>query len=102
MTGQTFTSKHKTKCLAVILAMAALALAPQAHAVDIENSDRRPHDITINRADGSSELLRVASGQRLENICTDCVVLLHDEAIEALGSVTIRIKDGKLSLKPAR
>jgi len=102
MTLRPLPSKTKTKTIIPVLGLLVFGFIPSAHAVDIENADRRPHDVTINRADGSSELLRVASGQRLENICTECVVLLGDESVEPRGSVTVEIRGGKLSLKPSR
>lgn len=87
----------------VCLAVAAVALcAHAAFAVDIENHDRQARDVTINRSDGSSETLTVKAGQRLENICTDCVILSGNSSVETRGRATVKIEGGEVSITAQR
>ncbi len=87
----------------VLVALSAVAL-PHATvlAVDLENHDRKQHEVTINRADGSSETLTLKPGQRLEDICTDCVVLVGENSVEARGRATIAIEGGKVTIASQR
>lgn len=87
----------------VLAALGALVLSHTAVlAVDLENHDRKQHEVTINRADGSSETLTLQPGQRLEDICTDCVVLVGESSVEARGRATVAIEGGKVSIASRR
>lgn len=71
-------------------------------AVDIENRDRKEHEVTINRADGSSETLTLKPGQKLPDICTDCVILVGENSVETRGRATVKIEGGKVSIASPR
>jgi hypothetical protein len=88
------------------LVLAALGLpvlfGSEASAVDLENRDRKAHEVTINRADGSSETLTVKPGQRIEDICNDCVVLVGESSVETRGRATVKIEGGEVSIASQR
>jgi hypothetical protein len=56
----------------------------------------------VNHVDGRSETLTVKGGQRLADICNDCVVLVGDSSVEVKGKVTVRIERGKVSVDAKR
>lgn len=70
--------------------------------MDLENRDRKAHEVTINRADGSSETLTVKPGQRIEDICNDCVVLVGESSVETRGRATVKIEGGEVSIASQR
>ncbi len=69
-----------------------------AKAVDIVNHDRKPYDVVVNKADGSSETVTVKAGQKMQNICADCVILLGNSAVETRGNTTVKIESGQVSI----
>ena len=86
----------------VALAFWLLVAATPAKAVNLENHDRQPREVTINRSNGSSETLTLKPGQRLENICTDCVILVGESSVETRGSATVKIEGGEVSIASER
>ena len=87
----------------VCLAVAVVGLsAHAAFAVDIENHDRQARDVTVNRSDGSSETISLKAGQRLENICNDCVILSKSTSVEVRGRATVKIEGGEVSIASQR
>ena len=84
--------------LRTTLVLSLMAIPASANAVDLNNRDRADREVTINHADGKSEMKTVKAGQRLTDICTDCVVLVGDSSVEVKGQVTVRIERGKVSV----
>lgn len=85
----------------VALAIAA-AGGPAARAVDLNNRDRTAREVTINHSDGRSEVIKVGAGQRVANICSDCVVLAATTSVEAKGNATVKIERGEVSIDGKR
>ena len=86
----------------VLAVVASIGLISPAKAVDIVNRDRKPYDVVVNRADGSSETVTVKAGQKMENICTDCVILVGKNSVETRGSTTVKIEGGQVSIASQR
>jgi|SRR5688572_15836971 hypothetical protein len=82
--------------------VATTVAAPAAQAVDLTNRDRTAHEITINHSDGRSETIKVGAGQRLTNICSDCVVLAETTSVEAKGKEAVKIERGEVSIDGKR
>ncbi|MGE4062418.1 MAG: hypothetical protein AB7E79_03530 [Rhodospirillaceae bacterium] len=80
----------------------AAASGSAAHAVDLNNRDRVAHDVTINHSDGRSEVIKVGAGQRVANICSDCVVLAARSSVEVKGNATVKIERGEVSIDGKR
>lgn len=91
----------RSVCVATVLSLGVLAVSP-AQAVDLENRDRKEQQVTINRSDGSSETLTLKAGQKLNDICSDCVILLGLDSVEARGRATVKIEGGKVSITSQR
>jgi hypothetical protein len=83
----------------VLLAVAGVS---QAAAVDLRNRDREPREVVVNHADGRSEALKLSPGQRVANLCEDCVVLAATTSVEAKGNVTVEIERGEVSINGKR
>jgi hypothetical protein len=88
-------------CLALV-AMASTGAISPAKAVDLQNRDRKPYDVVVNRADGSSDTITVKAGQKVENICTDCVILVGNSSVETKGRTTVKIEGGQVSIASQR
>ncbi len=76
--------------------------AGRADAVDLVNRDRVAREAVVNRADGSSETITVGPGQRLQNICDDCVILVGMSSVETRGRTVVRIERGEVSIEAKR
>jgi hypothetical protein len=74
-----------------------LGLAGSAGAVDLVNRDRVDRETVVNRSDGQSEVMTLKPGQRIANICTACVILAGESAVEVGGRVTVTIEGGKVT-----
>ncbi len=77
-------------------------MAAPAWAVDLENRDRKDVEVTINRDDGSSDTIAVKAGQRLNDICSSCVILMGDESVEVKGREVATIQGGKIAARAKR
>ena len=82
--------------------MAAMIAPRTGEAVDLVNRDRKAHEVVVNRADGSSETLKIRAGQRVADICADCVILVGQSSVEARGRATIKIEGGEVSTASQR
>jgi hypothetical protein len=69
-----------------------------AWAVDVVNRDRKPQEITVNSADGESKTIILRPGERVNDVCTDCVILTNTSSVETKGKTTVKIEDGELSI----
>ena len=58
-----------------------------------------PRDVTVNRADGSSETITVKPGEKVANVCDECIVLLGSTSVEAKGADSVRVEGGKVSIR---
>jgi hypothetical protein len=85
----------------IIFFLSVLMTAP-AGAVDLENRDRKDAEVTINRDDGSSDTIAVKAGQRLNDICSSCVILMGDESVEVKGREVATIQGGKIAARAKR
>ena len=85
----------------VMTATATLGLST-AHAVDVRNRDRTPHEITINHSDGKSETITIGAGQHISDVCSDCVVLTETSSVEVKGNATVKIERGEVSIDGKR
>lgn len=85
----------------LLFSLAFLA-APAAYAVDLENRDRKDAEITINRDDGSSETITVKAGQKMNDICSSCVILMGETSVEVRGREVATIQGGKVSTRSQR
>lgn len=81
-----------------LLSASFLAAAP-AWAVDLENRDRKEAEVTINRDDGSSETVTLKAGQKINDICSGCMILMSDTSVEVRGREVATIQGGKISAK---
>jgi hypothetical protein len=82
--------------------LATTVAATAAQAVELTNRDRTAHEITINHSDGRSETIKVGAGQRIANICSDCVVLAETTSVEVKGDATVKIERGEVSIDGKR
>jgi hypothetical protein len=82
--------------------LATMVAAPPAQAVDVANRDRTAREIIINHSDGRSETIKVGAGQRIANICSDCVVLTETSSVEVKGDATVKIERGEVSVDGKR
>jgi hypothetical protein len=74
-----------------------LLMAATAFPVDLKNEDGRRYEVKIHT--GSSILNTWIDGNSLQtSVCSDCVIeVVGVGAVKAKGSVTVVIKDGKLT-----
>ena len=79
-----------------------MGAASSAKAVDLVNRDRKPYEVVVNRTDGSSETIAVKAGQKVDNICTDCVILVGNSSVETRGRATVKIEGGQVSIASQR
>lgn len=79
-----------------------LFAAGSAEAVDLVNRRRVAREVVVNQVDGSSKTIAVRAGQKVENICDDCVILVGASSVETRGRVTVRIAGGVVSVESQR
>ena len=75
-----------------------LGVGGPAGAVDVVNRDRVEREAVVNRSDGQSEVITLKPGQRIADICTACVILVGESAVEVSGRVTVTIADGRATV----
>jgi len=92
---------QRSVLLGIVVGVGLLASSP-ARAVDIENRDKKPQEVVINRTDGSSETLTLKPGQKLIDVCADCVILVGESSVEARGRTIVRIEGGVASIASQR
>ena len=90
------------KPMGVFLAALGCALSDPVWAVDVVNRDPVARAVIVNRADGQSAMLTIKPGQKLNDVCNDCVVLVGNSSVEATGRVTVKIEGGKVSITSQR
>jgi hypothetical protein len=83
--------KIATACAALLLLIATV------FPVDLKNEDGQRYEVKIHT--GSSTLNTSIDGNNTQlNVCSDCVIeVVGVGTVKAKGSVTVVIKDGKLS-----
>lgn len=69
-----------------------------AGAVELVNRDRAEQEVTVNHSDGRSETRTIRPGERIGDLCADCVILVGEGSVEAKGSMTVKIERGKVSI----
>jgi hypothetical protein len=79
-----------------------IAVTFPAQAVDLINRDKAPREVTVNSADGVSQTLTVKGGERLKDICSDCVILVGKSSVETKGRTTVKIEGGEVSIASQR
>ncbi len=87
------------------IATAGLGLifpAGVAHAVDLVNSDKVTREVVVNGSDGDSKVITVRARENVADVCTGCVILLGESAVEAIGRMTVKIEGGKVSISGKR
>ena len=92
----------KTAVFALIASILGIFAARPAGAVDLVNRDHVAREVVVNRANGSSETINVKPGQKLENICDDCVILAGASSVETRGRTTVKIEGGQVLLDTKR
>ena len=85
-----------------MIVIAGIGAAFPARAVDLVNRDRTPHEVIVNRTDGSSTTLTLTPGQRVADVCSECVILVGNNSVETKGRVTVKIEGGKVSVDSRR
>ncbi len=99
----TFAHFWRQKFRAFVVLAAALAVVPYAaRAVDLVNRDRAPQEVIDNHSSGRSETLTVKAGEKVADICADCVVLVGTSSVEVKGPATVKIERGKVSVDSRR
>jgi len=88
--------------VALLLTSAVVVATSQAFAVDLVNRDRAAREVTVNNADGTSETLTVKAGQKVTDICSDCVILVGNSSVETKGRATVKIEGGEVSIASQR
>ena len=83
----------------MISVAALIAATSQARAVELVSRDKVPRAVTINRADGSSDTVTIKPGEKVTAVCEECIVLLGSTSVEAKGKDTVRVEDGKISIR---
>ena len=76
-----------------------IAAVSPVQAVELVSRDKVPRDVTVNRADGSSDTITVKPGEKVADVCEECIVLLGTTSVEAKGKDTVRIEGGKVSIR---
>jgi hypothetical protein len=56
----------------------------------------------VNSADGASQTLTVKAGERVKDICSDCVILVGNSSVETKGRTTVKIEGGEVSIASQR
>jgi hypothetical protein len=88
--------------VALGLGCAVIATVSPAQAVDLVNRDKAAHEVTVNGSDGSSKTVTVKAGQKVSDICSDCVILVGTSSVETRGSATVKIEGGEVSIASQR
>lgn len=83
----------------MILAATLMAAVSPALAVELVSRDKVPRDVTVNRADGSSDTITIKPGEKVAEVCEECIVLLGSTSVEAKGKDTVRVEGGKVSIR---
>ena len=89
------------KAVLALVSAVAVAASP-AQAVDLVNRDKALREVTVNGADGSSKTLTVKAGQKVADICNDCVILVGSSSVETKGRATVKIEGGEVSIASQR
>ena len=76
-----------------------MAAVSPALAVELVSRDKVPRDVTVNRADGSSDTITIKPGEKVAEVCEECIVLLGSTSVEAKGKDTVRVEGGKVSIR---
>lgn len=76
----------------------ALALAAPAKAVDVTNEQETEIQLTVSDSEGS-EMVNIAAGETIPNLCEKCKLVLGDEALNVQGDQVAVIRGGKLSIR---
>lgn len=90
-----------SKATLVLIGILSAAASP-ALAVDLVNRDRAPREVTVNAADGSSKVVTLKAGEKVANVCDDCVILVGNSSVEAKGRATVKIEGGEVSIASQR
>lgn len=104
MTACEFQSRINGVLRKAVLAGAGglIAMTFPAQAVDLINRDNAPCEVIVNGADGVSQKLTVQAGEKLKDICSDCVILVGNSSVETKGRTTVKIEGGKVSIASQR
>tara|TARA_B100000424_G_scaffold227972_1_gene188967 strand:- start:32 stop:334 length:303 start_codon:yes stop_codon:yes gene_type:complete len=79
-------------------AAVALALAAPAFAVDVTNEQDTEVQLTVSDNDGS-ELINLAAGETIPNLCEKCKLVVGDESLNVEGDQVAVIRNGKISVR---
>lgn len=82
------------------LAIGILMTIP-AHAVDVQNEDKTPIEITISDEQGTDKML-VEPGESIADICEKCTVTIGANTVTAAGDEVVVVRDGKISVQKSR
>ena len=76
----------------------ALAFAAPVHAVDVTNEQDTEVQLTVSDNDGS-ELINLAAGETIPNLCEKCKLVVGDESLNVEGDQVAVIRNGKISVR---
>ena len=79
-------------------AVIALAFAAPVHAVDVTNEQDTDIQLTVSDSEGS-ELVNIAAGETVPNLCEKCKINLGEESVSVEGDQIAVIRGGKLSVR---
>jgi hypothetical protein len=76
----------------------ALALSAPAQAVDVTNEQDADIQLTVSDSEGS-EVVNIAAGETIPNLCEKCKLVLGEEAVSVEGDQIAVIRGGKFSVQ---
>lgn len=91
-----------SKIFATACCAAAIAFAPAAFAVDVENQDDTDYVIGVAVGDGSPTTFTIKAGEKKFNVCggETCVLELDGQNWDGYTDEQVVIKGKKLTIRP--
>lgn len=90
------------KILAIVCCAAAIAFAPTAFAVDVDNQDGTDYVIGIAVGDGSPTTFAIKAGEKKMDVCGGeaCVLELDGQTWDGFTDEQVVIKEKKFITRP--
>ena len=74
------------------------AVSAPAHAVDVTNEQDTDIQLTVSDSEGS-EVVNIAAGETIPNLCEKCKLVLGEEAADVEGDQVAVIRAGKFAIR---